>query len=386
VADNDDEEILAATVANWRNFTGRPATIIASGGDYLAPSLGDLTYDREANRRLERQTARRNQIWMAQARKQAEVDKRFRERPDPATAFAIAIEANELRAKAEEEGRKFRATKVQMDAFRWALYDIVAMHQPMTVRQTFYQATVQGIVPKTEAGYKYQVCPALTDLRKDGVMPYGWLVDNTRRTIQARTFGSMEDALTETAKFFRRSLWREAPVYVEVWIEKDALAGVVEDVTLDYDVPLMVSRGYSSLSFLSDAAEVIAEEGKPCFIYHLGDHDPSGVEAGQKIEETLRELAPFADIRFKRLAVTEEQIEALDLPSRPTKDSDPRTKNWDGGDSVELDAIEPDELRNIVRAAIERHVDQDQLQFLREQEEREKGILTMFAQQHRSAT
>jgi hypothetical protein len=101
--------------------------------------------------------------------------------------------------------------------------------------------------------------------------------------------------------------------------------------------------------------------------------------------ETLRELAPFADIHFERLAVTPEQIEEWNLPSRPTKESDPRYKTWNGDDSVELDAIEPDELRNIVREAIERHVDQAQLDFLREQEKRERGILDMFAKQHRAS-
>ena len=287
-------------------------------------------------------------------------------------------------ASYEKGGKRFRASKEQVNARKWALHDIVEMQYPMTVRQVFYQATVKGIIAKTEQGYD-TVKTELGDMRKDGDLPYGWLVDNTRRVTRAQTFNSIEEALKDTAEFFRRGLWKEAPHYVEVWIEKDALAGVLSDVTLGYDVPLMVSRGYSSLSFLNDAAEAIAAKGKPCYIYHLGDHDPSGVHAAKKIEQTLREMAPFADIRFERLAVTEEQIEEWDLPSRPTKESDPRAKDWNSGDSVELDAIEPDELRNIVRNCIERHVDQAQLDFLREQEKRERGILDMFAKQHRAS-
>ena len=81
----------------------------------------------------------------------------------------------------------------------------------------------------------------------------------------------------------------------------------------------------------------------PTYIYHLGDFDPSGVNAGEKIEQTLRELAPGAEIHFERIAVTERMIEELNLPTRPTKASDTRSKTF-GAISVELDAIHPESL------------------------------------------
>jgi hypothetical protein len=126
------------------------------------------------------------------------------------------------------------------------------------------------------------------------------------------------------ARFYRKDLWRQAECYVEIWLEKDALSGVLYPVTAEYDVPLMVARGYSSLSFLHSAAEYIASLDVPTFIYHLGDFDPSGVNAGEKIEQTLHELAPEAEIYFERLAVNREQIVAWSLPTRPTKQTDSR--------------------------------------------------------------
>jgi len=128
-------------------------------------------------------------------------------------------------------------------------------------------------------------------------------------------------------KFYRKSLWTEADRYVEVWLEKDALAGVVYPITEMYDVPLMVARGYASLSFLHSAAEYISDLDVPAYVYHLGDYDPSGFNAGEKIEETLRELAPSADIVFERIAVTPEQIEQWHLPTRPTKGRTPEQRN-----------------------------------------------------------
>src|SRR5205823_1528517 len=167
---------------------------------------------------------------------------------------------------------------------------------------------------------------------------------------------------------------QDSDAHVEVWLEKDALAGVLLPVTALYDVPLMVARGYASLSFLHSAAQYINGLDVPAYIYHLGDFDPSGVNAGEKIEETLRELAPDAEIHFERLAVTSEQIAAWDLPTRPTKTSDTRSKGF-GDISVELDAIEPDDLRNLVQAALEEHLPQRQFEVLKAAEESERRII-----------
>src|SRR4051794_2538414 len=247
-----------------------------------------------------------------------------------------------------------RATKAEVERRRESLFDIVEAMKPMTVRQVFYQATVRAIVEKSEAGYK-KVQNDLVLMRKAGELPYDWLADNTRWQRKPRTFSSVEQALQETARLYRKALWQGSDAYVEVWLEKDALAGVVVPITALYDVPLMVARGYASLSFLHSAAEYISELDVPVYIYHFGDFDPSGVNAGEKIEQTLREMAPDADITFERAAVTPEQISTWGLPTRPTKTTDSRSKGF-GDISVELDAIEPHRLRQLVRVAIERHL------------------------------
>ena len=270
--------------------------------------------------------------------------------------------------------KRQRATKADIMARRMALLDIVVAMKPMTVRQVFYQATVRGIVEKTEGGYA-KVQSDLATMRRNSMLPYSWLADNTRWQRKPQTFESVEQALLDTAKFYRKSLWSEADCYVEIWLEKDALSGVVMPVTSMYDVPLMVARGYASLSFLHTAAEYIASLDVPTFIYHLGDYDPSGVNAGEKIEQTLKEMAPEAEIHFRRMAVTPDQISAWSLPSRPTKKTDSRAKSF-GDVSVELDAIPPQQLRDLVEAAINRHLPQDQLCVLQEAERSERELLS----------
>jgi hypothetical protein len=266
-----------------------------------------------------------------------------------------------------------RSTKAEIEARRSALYHIVEQMRPMTVRQVFYQATVADLVEKTEAGYA-KVQTDLVQMRRSGELPYDWLADNTRWQRKPATFNSPQQALEDTARLYRKALWADADAYVEVWLEKDALAGVVLPITSAYDVPLMVARGYASLSFLHSAAEYINRLEVPTFIYHFGDFDPSGVNAGEKIEETLKEMAPAADITFERVAVDAVQIRAWSLPTRPTKATDSRAKNF-GDISVELDAIRPDLLRNLVESAIQRHLPLEQFEILKAAEASERQLL-----------
>lgn len=274
--------------------------------------------------------------------------------------------------------KRRRATKAQMTERLDALFAIIERQRPMTVRQVFYQATVHGIVEKTEAGCE-KVNEALTKMRLAGRIPFDWITDSTRLMRKPLSFRGLAEAIEFTARTCRRALWEDTDAYVEIWIEKDTLAGVVVDVTSEYDVPLMSARGYSSLSFLQSAAEAMAAQEKPCFVYQFGDWDPSGVDAARNIRDRLREMAPEADISFERVSVTPEQIATFDLPTRPTKLTDSRSKKWDGGDSVELDALPADYLRDLVRSRITRHIDEHRLKTLRVAERSEREALAMFA-------
>jgi hypothetical protein len=261
-----------------------------------------------------------------------------------------------------------------MEARAEALIDIVTEIEPCTVRQVFYQATVRGVVEKTEGGY-IKVQRQLADLRRSREIPYDHIADNTRWMRKRTTWSSVEEALDNTARTYRKALWDDTEVYCEIWLEKDALSGVLWPITLKYDVPLMVSRGYASLSFLHSAADSMSWQERPCHIYHLGDWDPSGQDAARHIEETLRDLAPDAEIYFERIAVTADQISDWDLPSRPTKTSDSRSVKWRGGDSVELDAIHPDQLRQIAQDVIEQHLPPEEFDILKIAERSEREII-----------
>jgi hypothetical protein len=269
--------------------------------------------------------------------------------------------------------KRRRSSKAEVERRRGLFYEIIAEMQPVTVRQVFYLATVRGLVPKTESGYD-MVQSDLVKMRRAGELPYGWLADSTRWMRKPTTFDGVKEALDATARLYRKALWRDVGRYVEIWLEKDALSGVVHPVTEEYDVPLMVARGYSSLSFLHSAAEYIQTLGVPTYIYHFGDFDPSGVDAARVIDKDLRGMSGGAEIHFERLSVTEAQIEEWHLPTRPTKTTDSRAKKF-GPLSVELDAIDPHRLRKLVREAIEQHMPAAELKVLQVAEESERELL-----------
>ena len=277
--------------------------------------------------------------------------------------------------------KRTRRTNAEIAELKAAIMSVFEEIRPQTGRQVFYQlASRLQVIPKTEAQYKSTVIRLLTKMRRSGELPFEYLADNTRWMRKPRSYSSLEAMLRNTAATYRRSVWDNQDSYVEIWLEKDALAGVFYEVTSAWDVPLMVTRGFASLSFLYSAAEEIkaqADAGKEVVIYYFGDHDPSGVINDRVIERDLREFAGGADFGFERMAVTLDQIAEWDLPTRPTKKKGTHAKSFEG-DSVELDAIPPKTLKWLIEWCITHHIYQPSYDALMAAEESERETLAAF--------
>lgn len=275
---------------------------------------------------------------------------------------------------------KRRRGRAAIQELRDQLREIVNQYDSATCRQIFYQAVSRGLIEKTEGEYRRTICRLLLAMRRDGEIGYDRIADGTRWMRKPTTHSSLASMLTRQASMYRHAVWDEQPVYCELWVEKDALAGVLSDITYKWDVPLYPARGFSSESFLYSAAENIRAEGKPAYIYYFGDRDPSGVLIDKAIERGLRRLAPDCDIIFRRVAVTPDQIEEYDLPTRPTKrDGNTHARTFKG-DSVELDAIDPVELRRLADRCIVQHIDHDAHGRMLQVEEAERETLRQIAE------
>ena len=276
--------------------------------------------------------------------------------------------------------KRSRRTNAELHELDKAILTVCVEDHPLTVRGVFYRVMSAGAVEKTEKAYAAAQREVLK-LRRAGILPYEWIADGTRWQVKQPSWDTAQDALDDTAASYRRDLWHNQETYVEVWSEKDAIASIVSPVTDKWDVPLMIARGFASESFLWSTANTIRnqdEDGKDVVIYQLGDHDPSGIAAWEHVQTRLSEFAPDAYIHFERLAVTESQIWQCNLPTRPTKLTDSRSKNF-VGDSVEVDAIPTSTLREIVENAILSWVDPEQLRITQMVEAEELKALRAMA-------
>ena len=157
----------------------------------------------------------------------------------------------------DDSVKRRRRTKAELERLDEALYQIVDEQRPMTIRGAFYQAEVRDLVPKDETGYDV-VQRRLYLLRTTGILPYGWITDGARIVHGHRRWDGVHDFAEEAARLYRRDYWARAAERIEVWIEKDALAGVIKPVVInEWGLDLWVSRGFSSITYLENAADSV---------------------------------------------------------------------------------------------------------------------------------
>jgi len=269
--------------------------------------------------------------------------------------------------------KRVRRTNAELDRVDEAIMAALTEEHPATLRGTYYRVVSAGAVDKTDAGYQL-VGRQVLKLRRAGRLPYSWITDGTRYILAPKAWNDLDQMLEDANASYRRMLWRDQLVEVHVFTEKDAITGVISAVTRQWDVPLGVLRGYASESFAWSVGEAARATNKPVFMYQLGDHDPSGIDAWRDFERKVRAFAPDAAVSFERIAVTPEQITSMQLPTRPTKRSDSRAKGFTGG-SVEVDAIAPSVLRTIVEEAITQHIDNDAYTLTMSVENSERTVL-----------
>lgn len=153
--------------------------------------------------------------------------------------------------------RRVIRSRGDVTAIRDTILAVIKEDPPMTVRQVFYQLVSRGVIEKSEKEYKGTVIRLMAEMRLSGELPWEWVVDESRRARITRTFDSVADAVKHTAQYYRRSALEQSDDYLEIWVEKDALTGVLWDITSEYDVPLMPSHGMASLTFVHTTALAI---------------------------------------------------------------------------------------------------------------------------------
>lgn len=240
---------------------------------------------------------------------------------------------------------------------------------PLTLRQLFYQLVSRRVFANTESNYK-RLSKFLVKARETGDISASKLEDRSRGVLGQGDWGypgtesfldSVERGLRESWKRFTLPLWEDQPKRILVALEKDALSRLVSSVAADFRVKTFPTRGYGSFSFVTLIARD-CDGQKPTFILYFGDYDPSGLDIERDLERRLLRSGAI-NIKLKRVALTLEQIQQFQLPPLPAKTSDTRLARFmadtGGSDVVELDALPPDVLEDLVKTAILSHIDTD---------------------------
>ncbi len=228
----------------------------------------------------------------------------------------------------------------------------------LTLRQLYYQFVARGLLPNTDQSYS-KLGNIISDARRAGRIDWNAIEDRTRYLRKISSWDKPQGILESARDSYHRDLWASQAIRMEVWIEKDALVGVIEGVCQDNDVPFFSCRGYVSDSEIWRGAMRMRQydhnSSQRIIVLHLGDHDPSGIDMTRDIEARLNLFSSCADIEVRRIALTMEQIEEVQPPPNPAKMTDSRYGRYTsqyGEESWELDALEP----RYIASLIEEHI------------------------------
>lgn len=280
----------------------------------------------------------------------------------------------------ETSPKKYRKPNERTLLLWDAILQVMDEYDRMSVRQLFYQMVSRGYVDKTEQAYK-RVADASVQMRLAGRLPYRKIVDGHRERRKTFAHNGLSQALEAAADLYRRNYWINQPRHIEVWSEKDALSGIIHPICDEFGVTYVASRGFPSLTIRYQSAQDFKRLGKPVTIFYFGDHDASGRKISDNLEEELRQHG--ADVTVLRMALEPQQIYQYRLPTRPGKKTDTRhaafAKEF-GDASVELDAMPPDVLADIVRRSILLAIDVDEWERVEEVEEMERVTMRSLAE------
>lgn len=252
--------------------------------------------------------------------------------------------------------KRTRRTDARIEQLDRQIIDVLVEDHPQSVRHVFYRMTDPQLlepVEKSDRGYRH-VQDRCVKLRRAGLVAYDWFADLSRRGYFTNTFADAADFVTRMQGQYRADLWRHADVRCEIWAESRSIASVIIDDCEELAVDLYPCGGFSSLSFVHEAAEQHnhLRDTRPLQVFYIGDYDAAGVLIDVCLQRELRKhLREDIELRFERIGINDDQIVEYDLPTKPRKETDRRSLHI--SIAVEAEAMPAKILRGILREKIE---------------------------------
>lgn len=278
-----------------------------------------------------------------------------------------------------------RRTSAQIGQLDSQIIAVLKEDHPQSVRHVFYRMTDPRLpepVEKSDRGYRHVQARCVT-LRRSGKIPYGWFSDLSRRGYFTSTFDSPFDFVERMASLYRSDLWATSEYRCEVWAESRSIASVLLDDCNELAVDLYPCGGFSSLSFVHEAAVQHNNSGdlRPLKVFYIGDYDPAGVLIDQSLQRELRlHLDDDIPLEFERIGINLEQVEQYDLPTKPRKESDTRSQQV--AFTVEAEAMPAKILRGLLREKVESLLPENALAVSKIADESERAFLVSMADRY----
>ncbi len=251
----------------------------------------------------------------------------------------------------------------------------------LTLRQLYYQFVARGLIENTQRSYT-RIGRIVNDARLAGLIDWNAIEDRTRFMRSISSWDKPSEIVDACAEQFKLDLWRDQHYQPEVWIEKDALIGVIAGVCQKLRIPHFSCRGYVSQSAMWRAAmrmSGIIDEGKAPVILYFGDHDPSGIDMTRDVSERLHMfagrhvtvVAAHRELSVNRLALNMDQVEEFNPPPNFAKLTDTRCRDYVaeyGTDSWELDALPPQVIASLIEQHVSKLIDREKWEAVEEEE------------------
>lgn len=257
--------------------------------------------------------------------------------------------------------------------------DYQAQGFTLTLRQLYYQFVSRDLLPNKQTEYK-RLGSIINDARLAGMIDWSVIEDRTRNVKTVTAWDDPAELIEASAEQYKEDLWAEQKYRPEIWIEKDALIGVIESVCKKYRVPFYACRGYSSQSEQYRAGKRFERQidaDLTPIVLHLGDHDPSGVDMTRDNADRL-EMFAYQRVELRRLALNMDQIEQYNPPPNPAKETDSRSTGYIekfGDSSWELDALDPRVIDLLISKELETLIDKKKWKAAKAGEEERRDFL-----------
>ena len=259
----------------------------------------------------------------------------------------------------------------------------------LTLRQLYYQFVARDLIPNTERSYK-NIGNLINKGRLAGMINWNSIVDRTREPRTMPHWSSPDEIIRSSADQYRIDKWYSQPNHVEVWVEKDALIGVIEPICQELDINCFSCRGFTSQSAVWRASNRFTEKlnghgREKVIVLYLGDHDPSGLDMDRDLQERfwLFEDPELTNrVKLRRIALSMDQIHEYNPPPNPTKLTDSRAKSYiaeHGDSSWELDALNPTVIRDLIKETVGEYRNELLYESFVMKENKERALLSDIA-------